>query len=252
MNMNRKGLHLLLLLALGSVFSGAALTACNPEEIVLPEPPAFVTLSGRVIALPLLAPLADATVALEDGSVQTSIGPDGTWTLPNVPAAPDPLIKVTAPGDPFNYPPAYNSVPVSLGFLQYDLQVMDPIFYVLMVIDEIFKGADPTKICLAFGAAVGFASMDYPQVTVPIAGATISVLPPSLKVVYLSESGTGDPSLTETTAIGAFYVVVPDATAIPGIALSGSKPGTQLVGALVATRPGGFVPAGVIDPFFVP
>lgn len=169
-----------------------------------------------------------------------------------MPRIPDPLLKVTAPGSPFPYPGAYNTFPLSAGFLQYDLQVMDPILYLLLIAEDVLAGAGPSKICLVFGAAVGFVSMDYPPIIQPLEGVTVGVQPDSLKVRYLNQAGMADPSLTATSSTGAFYIVVPDASAIPMVGLWGTKPGEPLVGAPVLTRPGSFIPAGLIAPYYVP
>lgn len=241
-------------------FSSIALLPCcflfscggdvyRPPEETLPE---SVRISGRVLSLPLLTPVAGAVVELEDGHLATRSGADGTWILDGVPPAPDPLIKITAPGSPIPYPVAYNTFPLSAGFLQYDLQVMDPVLYLLLALEDLLAGADPDKICLLFGAAVGFTSMDYPQAVQPLENVTISVQPDSLKVHYLNEAGMADPSLTATSSMGAFYIVVPDATAIPMVGLWGTKPDEPLVGAPIQTRPGTFIPAGLIAPYYVP
>jgi len=243
-----------LLPVLGSLLCILLFSACNPEEIEIPPPAAFVTISGTVLALtlPLPAPLPDATVELLDGSLSTTSGPDGSWTLENVPTGQDPVIKVTAEGSPFDYLPAYNTFPLSLNLMKYDLQIMDPCLYLIMVLDHVLAGASLDDLCLVFGVVVGFTSMD-PLVVQPLAGAKVSVQPDSLDVVYLSEEGMGDPSLIETSSIGAFIVVVPDANTITEIMLTGTLPGSMLVGPPVQpTFPGGFVPAGLVDPFNVP
>jgi len=239
------------------VFWGSCLLllACGNDKCCPPTggaPPEAVRISGRVLSLPLMAPVAGALVELEDGSLATTSAADGTWALDGVPPTPDPLIKVTAPGSPFPYPVAYNTFPLSAGLFQYDLQVMDPILYVLLAAEDLLAGADPNKLCLLFGAAVGFVSMDYPQILQPIEGVTIGVQPESLKVHYLNEAGMADPTLTATSSTGAFYIVVPDATAIPMVGLWGTKPDEPLVSGPIQTRPGSFIPAGLIAPFYVP
>lgn len=228
---------------------GCGSDTCCPSEEILPE---SIRISGRVLSLPLLSPVPGALVETEDGSLATTSAADGTWALDGVPPIPDPLLKVTAPGSPLPYPVAYNTFPLSAGFLEYDLQVMDPILYLLLAAEDILAGADPDKICLLFGAAVGFVSMEYPQVIHPLEGVTVGVQPDSLKVHYLNEAGMADPTLTATSSTGAFYIVVPDATAIPMVGLWGTKPGEPLVGAPVQTRPGSFIPAGLIAPYYVP
>lgn len=241
-----------------SSMAGLFLTACESDEGCPPaiELPEAVTISGRVIAIGLTAqtPVSGAIVELEDGSIVTTSGADGFWMLEDVPTGQDPLIKITAGGSPFRYPTAYNSFPLSLGLVQYDLQILDPILSFLLVLEDVLAGADPAKLCLMFGAAVGFASMDYPQVVEPLEGATVIVTPAGLTVHYLNETGLADPTLTATSSLGAFYVVVPDATVISTVGLSGTNSeGKPLAGSPAQpTRPGSFIPAGLIDPFYVP
>jgi len=252
--MKKSGTNRLRLFPLLSPWCVLLLSACNPAEIDFPGPPATVNLSGRVISIGLsgLAPLAGATVALLDGSKSTVSGDGGSWTLEEVPNGPDPVLKVTVGGVWIPYPPAYNTYPLSLKIPSYDLQIMDPLLYLLMVLEHLMAGASINKICLVFGAAVGFASMD-PLVTQPLAESTVHVLPDDLKVVYLDGDGMPDPTLTETSGSGAFLVVVPDATALPTIVIYGARGGQFLVGSpYQPTYPGGFLPTGLIDPFFVP
>jgi len=262
--MERSGIRFLLPFAL--VFPLCILlSACDPEEIIIPTPPATVTISGHVLVIGLtgIVPLADATVETLDGSYSTVTAEDGTWTLEDVPNGSDPVLRVTKERIILSYPPAYNSFPLtSLKITRYDLQTMDPLLFYVLISAYIDLGFPAENICLIFGAAVGFASMD-PLVTVPLAGAKVSVAPSELiipgwppvpiQAVYFDETGTPDPALTETSAAGAFMVVVPDATAIPSISLSGIRNGQPLTGSPVQpTYPGGFVPAGLIDPYFVP
>lgn len=244
-----------LILVLTSPLIVPLFTACNPEDIVISPPPAEVTISGKVLAVSLsgIVPLPGATVELEDGSISTLSGEGGLWTLENVPTAQDPTIKITSEGPVIDYFPAYNTFPLSLGFMQYDLQTMDPCLYILMVLEWVLDGADINKLCVVFGAVAGFAQMEYPQEVVTLAGARVEVSPPELTVAYLSEAGLPDPSLTETSQAGAFMVFVPDATTITNISLKGELPGTSLVGPPVTpTYPSGFVVAGLVDPFYVP
>ena len=244
-----------LILLLTSPLITLMLTACNPEEIEIAPPPTAVTISGKVLSLALsgLVPLPGATVELADGSISTVSGEGGWWTLENVPTAQDPVIKITSGGPVIDYFPAYNTFPLSLGFLQYDLQTIDPCLFILMALEWLLDGHDINNLCMVFGAVAGFAQMEYPQVVVPLAGAKIGVDPSELHVSYLSEAGMPDPSLTETSQAGAFLVVVPDATTLTNISLSGTLPGTSLVGPpITPTFPGGFVVAGLVDPFYVP
>ena len=113
-------------LALGSTLCLLMLYACNPTEIEIPGTPAFVTLSGTVTAISLsgIEPLPNATVELEDGTITTVSDADGSWTMENVPTGGDPVKIVTATGDLGDYPPAYNTFPLSsLNLLKYDLQI---------------------------------------------------------------------------------------------------------------------------------
>ncbi len=206
------------------------------------------TISGKVLAITAAPPyptVAGATVELEDGSISTTSGEDGSWTLEGVPVtADDPWIKITAEG----YPLSFNGFPLSLGIVQYDLQVVDPALYGFFL-----GGADPETACLVFGAVVGFIDYDYPQEVQPLANATVSVTPNTLDVVYLNDIGFPDADLTETSSQGAFTVVVPDTDEITSISLTGTRPGSTLVGPPpIPTRPGAFVLAGLIDLLYSP
>ena len=210
--------------------------------------PATVTLSGKVLVINAAPPpfpsLAGATVALyEDPSNSTTSGGDGSWELEDVPADEDAFIKITAAG----FAIAINAVPVSQGVVQYDLQILDPLIY-----NFLMGGAGPDA-CLVFGAVVGVIDEEYPQEMQTLAGATISVTPATLDVIYIADSGFPDASMTATGSKGAFFVVVPDANAITSVSVTGTRPGSQLEGpSSYPTLPGGFVLAGLVDTLFVP
>lgn len=251
--MRELGFRSAFVLVLTAVFSATLFVACGTDELPSTDPPDTVTLSGRVLSVPALTPVANATVQTDDGSLRTTSGADGSWTLEGVPIWPDPFLRIDAPGTPLDYPTSYNSFPLSMGLVQYDLQIMDPILYLLLILTDVLGGADPDKLCVVFGAAAGFASMHYPQQVVPLEGATVSVVPDSLTINYLTAEGMADPSLDATTESGSFYLIVPDATAITSIQLTGTLSGRPLSGAASQpTWPGSFVVTGLIDPFFVP
>jgi hypothetical protein len=204
-----------------------------------------VEISGRVLTLanpPI--PVAGASVGLVDGSRVTTSGEDGGWALQGLPdTGVDPLLKITAEG----YPDAYNSFPVSLGIDQYDLQVMESGSYEFLI-----GGGDPETRCLVFGVAVGFVSYEYPQETQGIGGVSVRVTPDTLEVIYLSEIGFPDPTLTATSPSGVFYAVVPDANAIRRVSFTGTKPGSAFVSGDNLTWPNSLVVAGVVDFNFTP
>ena len=248
-----------------SSFLLAACDDCNAPECAGGGEPQTATISGKVLALtlnlsnptapPYLAPVPGATVELEDGSLSTTTDEDAHWTLNGVPVTDaDPLIKITAPdndenGEP-DYPTAFNAYPLTLGITEYDLQTIDPLIYNLLIQGA---GADPDTACLVIGAVVGFIDFAYPQQIQPLAGATVSVSPSSLTLVYLNDGGQPDPTMTETGSQGSFAVVIPDANAVTSISLSGTRPGSQLVGApSMPTRPGAYVLGGLIDLSYTP
>jgi hypothetical protein len=137
--------------------------------------------------------------------------------------------------------------------VEYDLQIMDPILYFLLILNDVLAGADPDKLCVVFGAAAGFSDMRYPQEVVTLEGVTVSVVPDSLTINYLNAAGAADPSLDATTETGSFYVIVPDATTLTSIELTGTLPERPLAGPpSQPTRPGSFIVSGLIDPYFVP
>ncbi len=237
----------------------AACDSCNaPECTGEGEAPQTATISGKVLALmiDLSTPVVPgATVELEDGSKSTTADENGHWSLEDVPVTDvDPLLKITAPdndedGEP-DYPTAFNAFPLTLGITEYDLQTIDPLIYNLLIQGA---GADPDTACLVIGAVVGFIDFNYPQQIQPLAGAVVSVSPSSLTVVYINDVGMPDPSMTETGSQGSFAVVIPDANAITSISLSGTRPGSQLIGApSMPTRPGAFVLGGLIDLLYQP
>jgi hypothetical protein len=108
------------------------------------------------------------------------------------------------------------------------------------------------------GAAIGFADVDYPPKTVSIAGVTVQATggspPENLPILYLGDQGLPDPDLTQTSSMGAFLLLVHDARdgAMPAIDVTGTKPGTAMVGGYYPACPGSFSSVGVIDPFYNP
>jgi hypothetical protein len=250
--------HLFMVLLVSSLLS-IFLVACDDRDYdpcVLDDscPASTTTISGKVIKVTAALPyptVAGATVELEDGSISTTSGEDGSWSLEGVPLGVDPLIKITAPGDPPGFPVAYNSVPLSLGIDQYDLQVLDAGIYGFLVGMAGAAAADPEKVCLILGAVIGFARLEYPQITITLADATVTADNEAIHVWYL-KGGFPDPN-PPTDASGAFFMVVPDAAILPAIGLSATKPGTkELVASPQPTRPGSFMATGVIDPYFTP
>ena len=230
------------------------------DDLTSPPP---VDLSGKVLDLLTLGPVAGATVEFADGSRSTTTGEEGcdlnppaascgSWTLQGVPTPtagdPDPLIRITAK----KFAVSYNAFPLSLGILQYDLMVLSSgAFFVLPFL--MTGGLLPADGCLVLGAVVGFVSTGYTQVVAQLAGAAINVVPNDLTVVYFGETGLPDPDLTATSALGLFGVVVPDATAVTSITLSGSRPGSLLAApASNPVFPGSFVLGGLIDVNYTP
>ncbi|MEW6441740.1 MAG: hypothetical protein AB1640_12470 [bacterium] len=206
-------------------------------------------LSGMVIDLFTYQPVAGATVELIDGSISTTSGADGSWTLAGLPAdADDPLIRISQ-GE-FD---SYNSFPISLGVTQYDLGVVSPDMFTLMVMGF---GLNPQTASLILGMVVGFDSIDYPQQQTFLADAVVTVTPPTPATsgpVYLDAAGNPNPALTATSESGAFLAFVPDATAVTSVSVSGTRPGSNLVGpATNPVFPGAFVLTGLIDINYTP
>ena len=254
------------------------LVACDEEQVV-PPPRETVTASGMVWEMPLQTPLAGATVQLITNeftltdpnyvrpcecqgdlcSVRTTTDADGFWTM-DVPViydenwAPlDMLIKVSKGRNP----PQYNLFSVAQGS-QGDLQILNPIFYLLFALEALLDGADPNNLAVMFGVAIGFVDMDYPQEIATIPGVTITAEggDPVVEfpITYLSETGLPDPNLTETSALGVYYFSVPDANedAAPSIKISGDKPDTVFVTSFFPACPGSSTGVAVIDPYFKP
>ena len=255
------------------------LPACSPDETPI-QPPSTLTISGKVIDLMSqmtpggMPPIAGATVkvvsqdpdstcrceCLDDGSELAAVSDqNGNWVLKDVPLTYDPetnqanslLMKVTASG----YQTTYDVYNPSLGD-KYDLSVVSKLLYFFLALGEVLSGADPDTLCVMFGAVIGFTDMTYPPTSETIAGATAYAVggtpPEPLEIVYLAESGLPDPALTATSGAGAFYLVVPDAGAVPKVTFSGTKPGVTLVGGDYPACPASVVPAGLIDPFYTP
>ena len=262
-NMMRCGL-------LFSLLSLLSLAACGGEGKGPPEVPPVYVVSGLVVDMmvnpPTGVPLEGATVATEDGSISTVTDENGFWQL-IVPSQPDPFLKVTATA----YAPSYNTVPVSIGITEFNLMTVSSLMFNLLVgYNPLFPPAQP-KACLMMGAATGFLSMDYPQIMSTMENVRIEVSPsagvrltymPSMEVtsfddiVRLVATFTGgDNGMVATGPDGAFLVVVPDATeetGVPVVTLTGKRPGNTFMEMDQVTRPGGFVPVGVMDLFYSP
>ncbi len=258
--------------------TGAVLTACDEEQPVLP-PADTVTLSGRVLEMPLQTPLAGATVQLITNefllqnpeyvrtcecegnlcSVWTTSDAEGTWTM-EVPvkyddrlAPSDLLIKVSKGRNP----PQYNLFSLSTG-TQGDLQVLNPFFYFLFALNALVGGADPDEVAVLFGVAIGFVDLSYPPEIATLPGVTITAEggspPEELPITYLGETALPDPSLNATSSLGVYYVSVPNANedGAPLIRVSGSKEGSVFVGGYYPACPGSSTGVAVIDPYFQP
>jgi len=264
---------------LASLLSVSLFMACDSLDLPL-QPPETRTISGKVLDMPLMTTVPHATLEVVCNRVD-STNPDyrrncecpqppcpsttsdgnGWWTLENVPLSYNPdthqpydlLIKVTAP----NRPPAHNIYLLALGD-RYDMMSLNGLFYFLFALLSGAKFDEFGELCLMLGATIGFADMEYPQKNVPIAGVAARAEggnpPQAFPIVYLGEQGLPDPALTQTSAMGAFLFVVPDARdgGMPAAHVTGSKPGTTMVGGYFPACPGSFSPAGVIDPFFAP
>lgn len=258
---------------------GFMLVSCSATDTPI-QPSPFQTISGRVLDMPALTPLAGATLEVVNTNVDatdpdfmrncecmdppcptTTSDADGRWTLENVPVIFNPsanmpydfLIRVTAP----DHPPAFNIYQLALGE-RYDMMTVNSLFFCLFSLEALLSGVSPGDLCVMMGAVIGFADMDYPQQTVPLAGAAAQASggtpPQNFPITYLSEEGLPDPDMTETSSAGAFYFVVPDAhdDAMPSIEIAGTMPGATLVGGYFPACPGSFVPVGLIDPFYSP
>jgi len=224
-----------------------------------------VDLSGKVLDLTTSGPIGGATVEFADGSRSTTTSEEGcdldppaascgSWTLADVPTPDeDPLIRITVGG----YADSYNAFPFSLGIRQYDLMILSSAGFGFLPLA--MTGAElPAEGCLVLGLVVGFVSTDYPQVVAQLADATISVVPDDLTVVYFGPAAPPfgalpDPNLTKTSDLGLFGIVVPDATAVTSIALSGSRPGSLLAAPPSnPVFPESFVLVGLIDVNYTP
>ena len=257
---------------------GYLLVACDEEQPVVP-PADTVTLSGVVWEMPLQTPLAGATVQLITNaftltdpnyvrpcdcegdlcSVRTTSDPEGRWTM-DVPVNYDEmwrpldlLIKVSKGRNP----PQYNLFSPATG-TQGDLQVLHPFFYFLFALDALIGGAGLDDLAVLFGVAIGFVDVAYPPEIATIPGVTITAEggrpAEELPITYLSETGLPDPDLNETSALGVYYLSVPDANedAAPSIKVSGEKPGSVFVGGYYPACPGSSTGVAVIDPYFRP
>ena len=202
-------------------------------------------ISGKVLEPPpTSAPIAGAKVEVVDQTENALSGEDGTWSLEDLAPDADPLIRISGSG----LAPSYNGFPLSLGILQYDLLAMPESLFVGTL--NAFRITNTAAACIVSGAVVRFEDFDYPQVVEPLADAVLTVTPASPAVIFLYLDATGQlpaADQTKTSASGAFMVVVPDATAVTSISLSGSRPGTTFPPLPpFATFQGSFVLAGVI------
>jgi len=260
--------------------TASLLVACDEEEPI-PERSETQTISGRVNDMPLMTPVAGATVQLVANDVditdpdyvrpcnclgdlcafRTTSDAEGWWTLEDVPLRYnaetflpyDLLIKVTEGKNP----PGYNLFTLSLGD-RFDLMIMNRGFYLLFALEALLSGADPATLSVMFGATIGFTDMAYPQKSDSLPGVTAHAeggsSSESLAINYLSEQGLPDPDLTETSSLGAFYFVVPDArdSAMPAINVTGTAQDRVLVGGYYPACPGGFGVTALIDPYYKP
>jgi hypothetical protein len=264
--------------SLAWLVTGSFLVACDEEEPLV-RPPDTVTLSGMVWEMPLQTPLAGAEVQLITNeftmgdpdyrrpcdcegdlcSVRTTSDGEGKWRM-DVPVkydemwAPlDLLIKVSKGRNP----PQFNLFSLSTG-TQGDLQVLNPLFYLLFSLNALIAGADPDEVAVLFGVAIGFVDVAYPQeiATIPDVRITAEGGSPTeeLPITYLGETGLPDPSLTKTSKLGVYYVAVPNATdaGAPLIQISGEKPDSVFVGGYYPACPGSSTGVAVIDPYFQP
>jgi hypothetical protein len=256
------------------------LVACDEEQPV-PEPAETLTVSGRVLDMIATTPVAGATVQLiatdvditdasyvrtcacagDLCSYRTTSDGEGWWMLEDVPIRYNPethlpydlLIKVVDGGNP----PAYNVFTLSIGD-QADLMRMGGLFFFLFAMEALEEGANLNQLSVMMGATIGFTNMEYPPTSDTLAGVTASAEagnpPESIPIRYLSEMGLPDLDLTETSPIGAFYFVVPDARegVMPAINVTGTSDERVVVGGYYPACPGGFGVAGLIDPYYIP
>jgi hypothetical protein len=260
------------------VVSFALLGACD-EEGVVPEPEETRTVSGRVLDMPRMTPVPGASVELIGNDVditdpayrrscvctgdlcsfRTTSDGEGWWRLEDVPLTYDPetslpydlLIKIVDGA----HPPAYNVFILSMGE-QFDLMRMSTLFYRLFALEALGEGANPERMAVVVGAAIGFTDMTYPHSSDALAGVTAGAeggLPPeSIPIIYLSDLGLPDPRREETSSLGAFYMVVPDAgdDAVPVLNIAGSSPERVLMGGYYPACPGSFGVVALIDPYY--
>jgi|GEM_PF-1615328 len=268
----------ILFYSLALLLTASLLVACG-QDPVYPPPEETVTASGIVLEMPLQTPLAGARVQLisnaffiddpnfvrscdcEPGlcDVWTTSDAQGRWEM-EVP------VKYTEALAPLNmlmkvskgtYPPQYNLFQPG-GTNQGDMQILNPIFYFLFVLDALLDGANPNDLALMFGVAIGFVDMDYPQeiATIPEVVITGEGGDPAeeFPITYLSDTGLPDPDLDETSSLGVYYFTVPDANlnAAPQIQVEGTKPGSSFVGGYYPACPGSATGIAVIDPYYRP
>jgi len=276
----------LLIFFLASLLSFSLLTACDSTDLPI-QPPETRTISGKVLDMPLMTPVANATLEVVCNNVDitnpayrrncdcpqppcpsTTSDEYGRWIIEDLPLSYNPdthqpydlLIKVTVPSSlpfPFSRPPAHNIFTLSLGDKS-DMMSMNGLFYLLFAL---ISGADTSQfgeLCLMLGAAIGFSDLEYPAQSVPIEGVTVRAAggspPQELPILYLGEQGLPDTDLDQTSSMGAFLFYVPDAQdgAMPAIDVTGTKPGVTLIGGYYPACPGSFSSVGVIDPFYNP
>ena len=267
------------LLAYLALFLTASLFVACGQDPLYPPAEETVTASGIVFEMPLQTPLAGARVQLisnaffiddpdfvrscdcEPGlcDVWTTSDAQGRWEM-EVPVeynellAPLNMLMKVSFG---SYPPQYNLFQPG-GTNQGDMQILNPIFYFLFVLDALLDGVDPNDLALMFGVAIGFADLDYPQeiATIPGVAVTGEGGDPveEFPITYLGDTGLPDPNLTETSALGVYYFTVPDARldAAPQIYLSGTKPGSALVDGYYPACPGSATGVAIIDPYYRP
>jgi len=252
-----------------SLIALLCLSACGDEGKGPPQiPPAYVV-SGLVVDMmdnpPSGAPLPGATVETEDGRYSTVTDESGFWQL-LVPSQPDPVLKVTKPAA--GYVPSYNTVPVSIGITEFNLMTINGFMFNILAGRNPFSSVAGAKQCVMMGAATGFLQMDYPQIMATLEDVVIEVSPstdvsvtyiPSMEIrslddlVRLIATFTGgDNGMVATGPDGAFILVVPDATVTTTVTVKGKKPGNTFMEMEQMTRPGSFIPVGVIDLFYSP
>ena len=260
------------------VLTASLLLACGQDDIY-PPPDEPVRASGIVLEMPLSTPLGGARVQLISNAffiddpnfvrscecepdvcdVWTTSDAEGRWEM-DVPVkynemlAPlNMLIKVSYG----SYPPQYNLFQPG-GTNQGDLQILNPIFYFLFVLDALIGGANLNDLALMFGVAIGFADPAYPPEIATIGGVEITGQggdpTEEFPITYLADAGLPDPGLTETSSLGVYYFTVPDANlhAAPQIQVEGTKPGSAFVGGYYPACPGSATGVAVIDPYYIP